>query len=376
MERISAQDGVDGRLALRSREANGEALPSRTKARASIRASIEAVNGIWVLSGDAGVGKTWTWRGLAQGSESRSWLTIDVPPGLTGEGLYEQAVHLLGLPSSRPARVTLQEWLETRALDGDKTVLVLEECQNADATLLEEIRVLGNQIGLGQGFASIGLVGQTYLLRRLNTRAFWPFASRISTRVHLRSLDTDEVGLYLALIQPGQKWTSAQVEGWQVATAGNPRLIRQRLATIEPRTVQSQTTTTTEPKPAVIEAPVERAPSMLGPSRPPIRLEEGVIEVGWSPEGETKSSDTDESELAINDRYAALQAWNEWSKAQTVQAPPPPKSPPVLVPVTVPAEEADDLPSPEPPWVRADDHHEHSPFSPMFTRLKRATDAE
>ena len=389
MERISARDGVDGRIALSSPEANTEALPSRSKARESIRGSIDSGLGFWLLSGDAGVGKTWTWRGMAQASNLReSWLVVDVTPGITTEGLYQRIVHLLGLSTARPAREMFLEWLDIRALEDAKTILVLEECQNASAAFLEEIRVLVNQLDLNTGFASIGLVGQTELLRRLNTKVFWPIASRITCKVHLRSLDTDDVGSYLSMIAPERHWTASQVEAWQVVAAGNPRLIRQRLSTLEPVRRHSEPISNSPisiPSPSLVEAVPTPSPAMLGPSKPPIRLEAGVIEVGWSPDEEEASSSTaEESEFAINDRYAALQAWNESSKAQApsppvtartvvkVVAPPPPP----LEEIDDPSEEVDDPSSPEPPWVRTDDHHEHSPFSPMFTRLKRATDAE
>ena len=391
MERISAQDGEDGSIALRSGLPDRTSLPSRTAARASIRASIDSGSGFWLLTGDAGVGKTWTWRGLTENlGHSETWLVADITPGLTAEQLYDRLTHSLGLTQTRSARETLREWLDVRNLDGGRTVLVLEECHNADAALLEEVRVLANQMEFASGLTSIGLVGQTTLLRRVTSRSYWSLASRISARVHLRSLDADEVATYLEILAPERPCSVRQAEGLHVATAGNPRLLRQKLAKLPAERMKIVAPLVVEPVSAKVEprASVVSAGPLLGPSRPPIRLEEGVIEVGWRPDESTESDEDvlqENGELAVNDHYAALQAWNEWSRAQ---APPPPQAEPSRVaamvtnPVNVTVnvddddEELDESEAAEPPWVRADEQHGFSPFSPMFSRLKRTTDAE
>ena len=65
------------------------------------------------------------------------------------------------------------------------------------------------------------------------------------------------------------------------------------------------------------------------PSRPPIRLEDGLVEVGWDGDLEAEptyadSPTTDQEtslpaephsdEELVEDRYAALQAWTEWTR--------------------------------------------------------------
>ncbi len=385
MERISAQDGEDGGIATRSAQPNREALPSRTTARATIRASIDSGSGFWVLTGDAGVGKTWTWRGLVEsgGHHRETWLFVEVTPGLTADQFYSHLTNMVGLSEGRSPREAFRQWLDVRSLDGERTVLVVEECHNAEADLLEEARILANQLELASGLTSIGLVGQTSLLRRLTSRAYWPLASRLSAKVHLRSLDADEVTHYLSILAPRQTWTSAQAEDWQVTTAGNPRLIRQKISMLATRKPRFESPNEAE-KVSPIPTPLVMAavPSLLGATRPPIRLEEGVIEVGWQPGQPSEAAEDsigEGSEQAVNDHYAALQAWNEWSRAQEptpVVAHPPPIQ-------TVSKPDLSDLEDDEEesytevtPWVRADEQHGFSPFSPMFSRLKRATDAE
>ena len=78
-----------------------------------------------------------------------------------------------------------------------------------------------------------------------------------------------------------------------------------------------------------------RLPSLI-PTRPPIRLEDGLVEVGW--EGDLEAEPTrpevapsepeveppgeaDPGEELVEDRYAALQAWAEWSRNRERSAP-------------------------------------------------------
>ena len=74
-------------------------------------------------------------------------------------------------------------------------------------------------------------------------------------------------------------------------------------------------------------SPTQRAP--LLPARPPIRVEDGLVEVGWAGDLESELDHEPEPEIAtpvgsaddisfneelIEDRYAALQAWAEWNR--------------------------------------------------------------
>ncbi len=69
----------------------------------------------------------------------------------------------------------------------------------------------------------------------------------------------------------------------------------------------------------------------LVPARPPIRVEDGLVEVGWEgdldaePAYEEESArpadrpcpdDSSFNEELVEDRYAALQAWHEWTRNQ------------------------------------------------------------
>jgi general secretion pathway protein A len=135
----------------------------------------------------------------------------------------------------------------------------------------------------------------------------------------------------------------------------------------------------------------------LIPARPPIRLEEGLVEVGWegdleaeptrpetSPSGrETGPSvGTDPSEELVEDRYAALQAWAEWSRNR--ERPDPAAADPAIdsdviasregsEPSLVPAETAPGDAGPVPASsVRAETSHDFAPYGQLFSRLRHS----
>ncbi len=152
--------------------------------------------------------------------------------------------------------------------------------------------------------------------------------------------------------------------------------------------------------PAVDAAP-PRPPSLI-PARPPIRLEDGLVEVGWEGDLEAELTrpepppieaeagprlEAESGEQLVEDRYAALQAWAEWSRNRersatsaiepsaaadtfasdaiarhpgTDPGPNPPGGPPA---------DAGSAPTPS---LRAETPHDFAPYSQLFTRLRHS----
>jgi len=149
----------------------------------------------------------------------------------------------------------------------------------------------------------------------------------------------------------------------------------------------------------------------LVPSRPPLRVEEGLIEVGWGGNleaeaavsagesdaplvaglpaaGESESPGEEmiqehESELPseemIEDHYAALQAWTEWAKNRGRASSPSATAVSEQVErvqvsraTMVQAEEERDAEEFPAPGLRAEPQHEHAPYSQLFSRLRQS----
>jgi hypothetical protein len=139
----------------------------------------------------------------------------------------------------------------------------------------------------------------------------------------------------------------------------------------------------------------------LIPTKPPIRVEDGLVEVGWDGDledepGETEytmtghenvpAGDSSFNEELIEDRYAAIQAWSEWTKIQekatgrglATQASLP-RGSSELQPaesespaVEEAPESLDAAPGGTTPGIRAEREHEFAPYSQLFTRLRQS----
>jgi hypothetical protein len=135
----------------------------------------------------------------------------------------------------------------------------------------------------------------------------------------------------------------------------------------------------------------------LIPTRPPIRVEDGLVEVGWEGDLEAELAHADGSmdpevsspvepyhnEELVEDRYAALQAWTEWarnrersSEAGTPSGEPHPPPDKVADPERPSGEERPiaSEPSTAAPGatVRAETPHDFAPYSQLFTRLRQS----
>jgi hypothetical protein len=149
------------------------------------------------------------------------------------------------------------------------------------------------------------------------------------------------------------------------------------------------------------EAPAWTDSRSLVPSRPPLRVEDGLVEVGWkgsfdaesaampATEGEGKEplsplppvveGDESASEEIIEDHYAALQAWTEWARnrgrmPETAGARAQPQRPPKAGATADPDEPAE-TPAAAPlsnAAIRAESQHEHAPYSQLFSRLRQS----
>jgi general secretion pathway protein A len=432
------------------RRPDRDVLPSRAQALEALRAALRS--GPVLLAGEAGSGKTWLADRLRQAADDLAWAAVDLAPGARPDGLHAEVGLALGLDPLRADRRSLAEFLALRAADGRRFGLVVDEAHLATDGVLEELRVLSNRLGRPDGFAAMLLVGQTELARRLATYSLAALESRLAARVQLRPIDADEACELIRRELPGRLLDGLTIERLHRDAGGNPaRLLR--LAAAAPavpadRPAPSRAERVDRPRPRPVAPAADDEPevgpldpalgSRLAAVRPPLRVEENLIEVGWSDaptsvdeppppaatatmpsppvvdlDPDADEPEIDEDPVPVEDHYAALQAWQEWSRNQgrraaaepavaaagvataTATAPAVGSWPSALgLDADEPGEEPDpelesdlelDLesePEPEPsaletmPNVWAEPDQGFAPYGPLFGRARQSNDHE
>ena len=412
------------------------AVFSRQRALERLSAAVrEGGDGPALITGEPGAGKTWLSERLVDELPA-GWraLSVELTSTLDALEFLRLVADALGLPMTDrlgAVRLRIQAALEDDTTEGRNWLIVVDEAHRASQAVWEELDLLAGSIGRPSGFGAMVVMGRTELARELTTRRLDGWAIRLALHVHLMPLDLDEARELLAFHGRAGTMAEAALEALHRDALGNPRILL-RLAESRARSTRTGTTTDRAPAsgrrpepprpPQQVANPVQRpidppsapirpampleekkpvrAPSLI-PSKPPIRLEDGLVEVGWdgdiedtadTPTGAdlpltdragTTAAEPNFDEVLVEDRYAALQAWTEWSRnrERSVGAEPSPDRP---VSTTAELGDQDEFPGDEasadpasspvttPATVRAEPSHDHAPYSQLFTRLRQS----
>jgi general secretion pathway protein A len=419
------------------------AVRSRRQALDRLLATVESgATGSVLITGEPGAGKTWLSRQLASELPSR-WRVarVDLTRTMVATDFLElvgQALELSSTGRLGSVRAELHATLHDEALDGRRWLLVIDEAHRGLPAIWDEIQVFLNYLGRPGGVAALLVVGDTELARAVASRRLSGFASSLSAHIHLMPLDLDEARELLA-VSSGYRHEAQQiVEEIHRDARGNPSALlrlaqrwRDRLprrldfaATSErrqevPPNSGSQSSFAAEPYAAAGAEELEigqpmpangiapalaanvgiEAPSLI-PTKPPIRLEEGLVEVGWDGDLEAEVAshsalsagistavlpdDSAFNEELVEDRYASLQAWNEWTKTQQDLASTATTTDGSLVtPSAEPSSGSDRQKTDKSPGslehatagtsgIRAESQHEFAPYSQLFNRLRQS----
>jgi general secretion pathway protein A len=310
------------------------------------------------------------------------------------------------------ARLRIGARLRDDAVDGRRWLLIIDEVRRGTTESWEEIQALSNQLGQPAGFAAMIFLGRTELARELSMQCRAGWANRLGLHIHLPPLDLDEAR---TLLRPDGRISEPELETIHRDAVGNPRAMLRVAAewgrTSRPVMVESPDSAhpaappLPRPRPggdirieeeaandspggrtAGEAPPASRLPSLI-PVRPPIRLEDGLVEVGWEGDLEAEvtrpeSADgvmpagSESDEELVEDRYAALQAWAEWSRNRE-RAAPQAMSPTVEGAAPVDrgpyrAESSADSGPDAAASVRAEPGHDFAPYNQLFSRLRHS----
>ncbi len=178
-------------------------LNERTQALLEdIANAIQARQGLIVLTGEAGTGKTTLINQLKQRLQQRQTAIAFVfNPHLEVDELFHLMLADFGilqdriLQGSAPAR--LHQWLMERYRKGKNAVLILDEAQGLPIPIFEQIRMLLNLEMPNEKLLQIVLSGQPELEDKLKRLDLRHIRQRISLRCHTSMLARNEAHGYI-----------------------------------------------------------------------------------------------------------------------------------------------------------------------------------
>jgi general secretion pathway protein A len=176
----------------------------------ALRSGIRRREGIIVLTGEPGTGKTTLCRSVLEALDRKTFCTFVPDPFVSREDLLKMLLIEFGVMSvedlksgrlhaaTRPElSYPLYDFLKSLVPLQAYAVLILDEAQNLTSQLLEEIRILADLEG-PEKLVQLVLVGQPELNDKLMDPAMRQVEQRISVRCSLEPLEQDALSGYLA----------------------------------------------------------------------------------------------------------------------------------------------------------------------------------
>ncbi len=156
--------------------------------------------GFALVSGDVGCGKSASLRVLAAECAALRDVVVGVltrPQASVADG-YRELGHLFGVPLSphnrwAGATALRQKWLAHIGNAGVRPVLLVDEAQDARASVLNELRLLSSTELDAQSILTVVLAGDGRLTERLGTPDLRPLDSRIRARLRLERASHEDL---------------------------------------------------------------------------------------------------------------------------------------------------------------------------------------
>ena len=171
----------------------------------TLAAGIRRREGLLVLTGEVGTGKTTLCRAVLQSLDQKTFAAFVTDPFLSREDLLKTLLVDFGVVSVDEIRsgrlrgasrtdlsYPLYDFLASLQPLKAFAVVMIDEAQNLSAALLEEIRILSD-LDNGQKLLEVVLVGQPELKSRMATSAMRQLSQRVSVRCELAPLVRDDL---------------------------------------------------------------------------------------------------------------------------------------------------------------------------------------
>ena len=218
--------------------------PAHGAAFDEILAGIHRREGLIVLTGEIGTGKTTLCRSVLQHLDRRTFASFVADPFVSREDLLKTLLVDFGVisvgdltrgrfqgASRSDLSYPLYEFLDSLVPLQAFAVVVIDEAQNLSLPLLEEIRIL-SELERRQKLLQVVLIGQPELRSNLRLPEMRQVDQRVSVRCELNALDAAGVAGYvrhrLRVAAGGEsfvEFTGPSIEAIYEGSSGVPRLI-------------------------------------------------------------------------------------------------------------------------------------------------------
>ncbi len=151
--------------------------------------------GFIALTGEVGSGKTTVLRALlSQLGPDHYRTALILNPSLSPTGLLQHINREFGISDERDPLESLNQFLLQQNAEGRIVVLVIDEAQDLETSVLEQIRLISNLETDKEKLIQIVLSGQSEFLQILEKNEMRQLSQRITVRYHLKPMDfTDTV---------------------------------------------------------------------------------------------------------------------------------------------------------------------------------------
>ncbi len=173
------------------------------KALAYLTYGLEAKKGFVQLTGEIGSGKTTLLKTLLMRNKNKIKSAFIVNPKATFEQLFRMILHqfsVIGLESNYTKDVLLGKFynfLMDQLKQNCPVVVIFDEAQNLDVSVLEEIRMLSNLETEKKTLLQMVFVGQPELRDTFLLPKFKQLKQRISVAYHIVPLGRDDTEAYI-----------------------------------------------------------------------------------------------------------------------------------------------------------------------------------